>query len=128
MCWRLTSGRKHYTSKLSTFENLDELETFGFRGEALTSLCALADVQIVTATREQAPMATKLEFDHIGEMVSKKVASAKVPSYMTIAEDSVGLLFLLQICFRHYPCDGRRFPRTANVNLRKRLLFFKDMH
>ena len=57
---------------------MDELETFGFRGEALSSLCALADVQVVTATREEAPMATKLDFDHHGEIVSKKVASAKV--------------------------------------------------
>jgi DNA mismatch repair protein PMS2 len=77
----LILGRKHYTSKLETFENLDELETFGFRGEALSSLCALADVQVVTATREEAPMATKLEFDHHGEIVSKKVASAKVATY-----------------------------------------------
>ena len=58
---------------------MDDLETFGFRGEALSSLCALADVQVVTATREEAPMATKLDFDHHGEIVSKKVASAKVP-------------------------------------------------
>lgn len=71
-------GSKHYTSKLSSFENLDELETFGFRGEALSSLCALGDVQIVTATREDAPRATKLEFDHYGTIVARKVASAKV--------------------------------------------------
>jgi DNA mismatch repair protein PMS2 len=69
---------KHYTSKISTFENLDGLETFGFRGEALSSLCALGDVQIVTATREETPRATKLEFDHQGNIISKKVASAKV--------------------------------------------------
>lgn len=71
-------GSKHYTSKLTSFENLDDLETFGFRGEALSSLCALGDVQIITATREEAPQATKLEFDHHGIIVSKKVASAKV--------------------------------------------------
>jgi DNA mismatch repair protein PMS2 len=69
---------KHYTSKLSSFENLDDLETFGFRGEALSSLCALGDVQIVTATREDAPRATKLEFDHHGVIASRKMASAKV--------------------------------------------------
>lgn len=31
-----------------------ELATFGFRGEALSSLCAVADVSIVTRTAEQA--------------------------------------------------------------------------
>jgi DNA mismatch repair protein PMS2 len=70
---------KHHTSKISTFENLDELATFGFRGEAISSLCALSDVTITTATRDDAPRATKLEYDHSGNIVSKKVASAKVP-------------------------------------------------
>ena len=30
-----------------------ELATFGFRGEALSSLCAVADVSVVTRTVEQ---------------------------------------------------------------------------
>jgi len=30
-----------------------ELETFGFRGEALSSLCAVSDLSVVTRTAEQ---------------------------------------------------------------------------
>ena len=94
--WRLLliQGSKHYTSKLSTFENLDDLETFGFRGEALSSLCALADVHIVTATREDAPRATRLDFDHNGVMVNKKVASAKVFCLKSLLNTSVVRLYL----------------------------------
>ena len=111
-------GLKHYTSKLSTFENLDELKTFGFRGEALSSLCALADIQIVTATREQAPRATKLEFDHTGTIVSKKVASAKVSSnsthiFLTIAWNNC---FSSKFIF-NTPCETERIFKERKTGI-----------
>ena len=43
-----TIALKHYTSKLSTYEDLTQLDTFGFRGEALSSLCALSDFHILS--------------------------------------------------------------------------------
>jgi DNA mismatch repair protein PMS2 len=48
------------------------VETFGFRGEALSSLCALCEnVTISTATESEAPMGTILEFDRTGRIISK---------------------------------------------------------
>lgn len=44
---------KHHTSKIKEFIDLEEISTFGFRGEALSSLCALADVQITTKHESQ---------------------------------------------------------------------------
>lgn len=35
---------KHYTSKISCHEDLEHLETYGFRGEALASICAISEV------------------------------------------------------------------------------------
>ncbi|KAL1842616.1 hypothetical protein VTJ49DRAFT_4664 [Mycothermus thermophilus] len=68
---------KHYTSKLSTYDDLAELQTFGFRGEALSSLCALSRFSIVTCTQQEAPRATRLEFETSGRLKSTSVVSGQ---------------------------------------------------
>ncbi|XP_077406561.1 mismatch repair endonuclease PMS2 isoform X2 [Vanacampus margaritifer] len=61
---------KHHTSKLRDFSDLIHVETFGFRGEALSSLCALSDLSVVTC-HESSPVGTKLVFDHKGHLVQR---------------------------------------------------------
>lgn len=62
---------KHYTSKLVEFEDLEKVQTFGFRGEALSSLCALSELTITTATKTQQPMGVKLGYDMNGVLISQ---------------------------------------------------------
>ncbi|KAI9488678.1 hypothetical protein BDB00DRAFT_30829 [Zychaea mexicana] len=62
---------KHYTSKIQRFEDLESVRTFGFRGEALSSLCSLCEVVVATATKEQAPRGVKLVYDAEGHLVSQ---------------------------------------------------------
>ncbi|XP_078521274.1 mismatch repair endonuclease PMS2 [Lissotriton helveticus] len=61
---------KHYTSKLQDFSDLAHVETFGFRGEALSSLCALSDLTVCTC-HKSAQIGTRLVFDHNGKIVQK---------------------------------------------------------
>ncbi|XP_063338176.1 mismatch repair endonuclease PMS2 [Pelmatolapia mariae] len=61
---------KHHTSKLRDFSDLIHVETFGFRGEALSSLCALSDLSVITC-HESSQVGTKLVFDHKGHLVQK---------------------------------------------------------
>lgn len=71
---------KHYTSKLSKFEDLEGVATFGFRGEALSSLCALATLTATTSTAAQAPAGFRIEYDSNGQLVSKTSVARSVSS------------------------------------------------
>ena len=51
--------RRHATSKIRTAEELQALQTLGFRGEALSSLAAVSQATIVTRHRDDA-MGVKL--------------------------------------------------------------------
>ncbi|XP_054425074.1 mismatch repair endonuclease PMS2 [Pteronotus mesoamericanus] len=61
---------KHHTSKIQEFADLTQVETFGFRGEALSSLCALSDLTVSTC-HSSAKVGTRLVFDHNGKIVQK---------------------------------------------------------
>lgn len=61
---------KHHTSKIREFADLTQVETFGFRGEALSSLCALSDVTISTC-HVSASIGTRLVLDHNGKIIQK---------------------------------------------------------
>ena len=44
---------KHATSKIKSIEDIETVRTMGFRGEALSSICAIANVEIITKTRDE---------------------------------------------------------------------------
>jgi DNA mismatch repair protein PMS2 len=62
-----TVALKHHTSKLSQFEDLATVSSFGFRGEALNALCEISGKLTIITKRENDELATALHFDRYGK-------------------------------------------------------------
>ena len=72
----LPTALKSHTSKLQSYDGIVDVSSFGFRGEALSSLCQLADVAITTRTEEESA-ATILLFDRQGNVRPKPGKTAR---------------------------------------------------
>ncbi|MCH9028993.1 MAG: DNA mismatch repair endonuclease MutL [Bacteroidetes bacterium] len=72
----LLSVQKHATSKIMAFEDLEVLRTLGFRGEALNSMAAVAQIEIKTETRDE-ELGTSIKNDEMGNLIKEKGSFAK---------------------------------------------------
>lgn len=59
---------RHATSKLKTIDDLDNIRTFGFRGEALAAICAVTQIEMRTR-RESDQIGTQIII-HGGKLIS----------------------------------------------------------
>lgn len=98
---------KHHTSKISDFSDLSSVETFGFRGEALSSLCALSDVKISTCTEGQ-EVGTVLEYDKDGKLVATSACAHKRGTTVSLAN-----------LFAAWPVRVREFKRNIKREFAK---------
>lgn len=95
---------RHATSKLTGIEDLNTLETFGFRGEALAAIAAVSRFTLETNTDESVP-GTKLEVEG-GEV--KEVAEAAHP---------VGTCIIARTLFYNLPAR-RSFLKSDSYELK----------
>ncbi len=78
------SFMKHATSKIKNIEDIETVRTMGFRGEALSSICAVAKVEIITKTREELS-GTKVTV-HGGKLIGIGEAGAADGTTVTVEE------------------------------------------
>ncbi|KAF2315001.1 hypothetical protein GH714_037497 [Hevea brasiliensis] len=94
---------KHHTSKLADFPDLQCLTTFGFRGEALSSLCALGDLSVETRSKNES-VATHLTFDRSGLLTAERKTARQIGTTVTVKK-----------LFSNLPVRSKEFNR----NIRK---------
>ncbi|XP_076094356.1 PMS1 protein homolog 1-like isoform X2 [Mytilus galloprovincialis] len=69
-------AKRYHTSKIESFSDIQHLETYGFRGEALGSLCTVSTLSITTKTRED-EVSLSYAFNNQGQIISSH------PSHLT---------------------------------------------
>lgn len=92
------SAAKYHTSKLREFEDLESVCTFGFRGEALSSLCSVSQMTITTKYKF-ADCATRLEIDNDGN-ITKKSPAARGTGTSVVIQNLFAKLPVRKIEFR----------------------------
>ena len=95
---------RHATSKIATAEDLQEITTFGFRGEALASIAAVADV-VLRTRREVDEVGVEVHLSGSEHVSTREVAAPK------------GSNFAVRNLFYNIPAR-RKFLKSDNVEFR----------
>ena len=95
---------RHATSKISSADDLQDIMTFGFRGEALPSIAAVANVTLRTR-REEDEVGCEVEFADSRQLSAKQVSTPK------------GSNFAVRDLFYNTPAR-RKFLKSDNVEFR----------
>ncbi len=76
-------AERHATSKIKSVDDLFQIRTFGFRGEALAAIAGVAQVEILTRTEEEIEGTRVLLYDGRKEI---KVAGAPIGAQVTVRD------------------------------------------
>lgn len=95
-------AQKHWTSKIESFEDMEQVTSYGFRGEALSSLCAMSNLSVNTKCADDNECGWQLVFDSDGNLASSTAA----------ARSQMGTTVVIQDLFAPLPVRYREFQRN----------------
>ncbi|XP_060137338.1 PMS1 protein homolog 1 isoform X3 [Zootoca vivipara] len=101
---------KHYTSKISSSEDLEKLATYGFRGEALGSICSMSEVLITTKTASD-DFSTQYLLDRSGHVTSQKPSHLGQGTTVTVLK----LFKNLPVRKQFYSTDKKRKEEIKKI-------------
>ncbi|BFY98553.1 hypothetical protein BsWGS_01593 [Bradybaena similaris] len=96
-------AKRHYTSKIVTTDDMQSLKTYGFRGEALASLCAVSQVTIATKTPDD-EVCYVYDIDSEGNIKGKKPSCLGTGTTVTARN----LFFNLKVRKQFYNTSQRK--------------------
>jgi DNA mismatch repair protein MutL len=100
----ILSIHKHATSKISSMDDLESIKTLGFRGEALSSIASVCQLEIRTETRES-EIGTLLKVESENEITTEKISASK------------GTCVAVKNIFYNIPAR-RKFLKSDNTELK----------
>ncbi|KAG0178883.1 ATP-binding mismatch repair protein [Apophysomyces sp. BC1034] len=107
---RPVMARRYHTSKIISFEDIDRVTSLGFRGEALSSICAVAEKFQITTKTANDTVARQYDFDRNGSIVCEKVVT-------TLA--TAGTIITVHEPFRNTPVRRQIAQKNATMAVKR---------
>ena len=97
------AAQRHYTSKIQNHDDLQSLMSYGFRGEALNSLCQVSNVVITTRTKDEL-------YSMVYTLDAKGNVKSKKPSHI-----AQGTTVTATKLFKNLPVRKQYFGSTKKI-------------
>ncbi|KAG1212169.1 hypothetical protein G6F68_004172 [Rhizopus microsporus] len=103
-------AKPHSTSKIKSFQDLENIETFGFRGEALHSIRTMVkDMSLTTKTRSDS-VSKKYDIDSTGNLINEQSVTvfAETGTMITIQQPFINLPVRRQLAQKNAAAIAKR--------------------
>ncbi|KAG1121760.1 hypothetical protein G6F42_012115 [Rhizopus arrhizus] len=104
-------AKRHYTSKLVTFDDLETIASYGFRGEALNSICAVSDHVIVMTKTKADVIGKQYDVDKEGTISNEKPTNtiSKSGTVVTLYKPFYNLPVRRQLAQKNITQNNKKF-------------------